>query len=383
MKTQVISDREDSQPKHERLRDYLMSELERGRFKAGDALPTEFELAETTQTSRSTVRQALASLERQGLIRRVRGRGTFIHEDAKRRLRSNSGLFALIIPETRGGFYPSLQRGFHEAAAALHHQVIVVDTGNDAFRQADMILKLIDSSVAGVAIVPTTISETPAHHLRPLQARNIPVVFCHRRVEGIDAPFVTYPHLDVGRMAGKKLVSLGHRRVAFFGAHRSGLGPVYEQGLREGLATGGAELPEEFVCYGATGKMDAQHEKFATEELKKMLSRKDRPTAVQCGFDSEAELVYLVLSRLGVRVPEDVSLMGFGGTWRDGAICRRLVSVALDEEELGRRAVSFLNGMARRQRPIHDRTEVVMPLTLTDGETLGPAPKSPKPIKGL
>ena len=175
----------ESTPKHEQLRAYLLAELQAGRLKPGESLPTEIALAEATRISRSTVRQALAGLERNGLIRRVRGRGTFIHEDARARIRGGLDIFALIIPESRSGFYPSLQRGFNEAAAAIQNQVIVSDTDNDPLKQADVILQLIDKSVAGVAIVPTTISPTPSHQLRPLQDRNIPVVFCHRRVEGI------------------------------------------------------------------------------------------------------------------------------------------------------------------------------------------------------
>src|SRR3954452_13463484 len=143
-------------PKHERLRAYLLKELSGGRLKPGDALPTEVALAASAEVSRNTVRHALAELERSGLIRRVRGSGTFVHESAMERLKSGLDIFALVIPDTRGGFYPSLQRGFHSASSHGHNQVIVCDTDNDHFRQADALLQLIDKKIAGVAIVPTT-----------------------------------------------------------------------------------------------------------------------------------------------------------------------------------------------------------------------------------
>ena len=380
MKDLIPDNSAESLPKHEQLRAYLLAELKEGRLKPGDSLPTENALAKSTRISRSTVRQALAGLERSGLIRRVRGLGTFIHDDARARIRSGLDLYALIIPETRSGFYPSLQRGFNEAAAAGQNQVIVSDTDNDPLRQADVILQLIDKSVAGVAIVPTTIAPTPSHQLRPLQDRNIPVVFCHRRVEGVQAPLVTYPHIEVGRMAGRRLAELGHRRVALFGSHRSGLGPVYEKGLREAIHEAGGELPEEFVRFGKYGKMTSEHEAFVLDSLKTIMAREDRPTGIFCSFDSEAELVYLLLGRLGIRIPQDVSLMGFGGTWREGAIMRRLVSVALDEEQLGRHAVMLLNEMRHGDRPLNDMSEIVMPLSFSDGETLARVPASIKPI---
>src|ERR1051326_5476943 len=112
----VVTKEANAKPKHERLRAHLLKELREGRLKPGAALPSEFALATTADVSRNTVRHALAELERGGLIRRVRGSGTFVHESALERIRSGLDIFALVIPDTRGGFYPSLQRGFHEAA---------------------------------------------------------------------------------------------------------------------------------------------------------------------------------------------------------------------------------------------------------------------------
>ena len=129
--------------------------------------------------------------------------------------------------------------------------------------------------------------------------------------------------------------------------------------------------------------MTSEHEAFVFQSLKEIMLRNDRPTGVFCGFDSEAELIYLLLGRLGVHVPHDVSLMGFGGSWREGAITRRLVSVTLDEEQLGRNAVTFLNEMRQGERQLNDMSEIVMPLSLSGGETLGNVPAMRKRVEGM
>ncbi len=349
-----------------------MAELHAGRLRPGDALPTEHELAAGAKMSRNTVRLALADLERDGVIRRIPGRGTFIHDSALQRLKRGLDLFALVIPDTRGGYYPSLQRGFHDASGELHSQVIVCDTDNDPFRQADALLQLIDQKVAGIALVPTTSPLTPAHQIRPLHERSIPVVFCHRRVQGIQAPLVTFSGFDVGRRAGHAILEHHHARVAYFSAQRAGLSLQYEEGLREVLRAGGGELG--FLCSDDTSKPTAEHEAFIEKNLLALLKAPHRPTAIFCAFDSEAEMVYLVLQRMGIRVPHEISLVGFGGTWREGALARRLTSVAVDEEELGRIAVKLLNQMGSGELPLNDQTEILMPLSISPGETLGPAP---------
>ncbi len=361
-------------PKHEQLRAHLLRELSEGRLRPGDALPTEVELAASFSISRNTVRQALAELERSGIIRRIPGRGTFVHDAAIQKLRSGLDIFALVIPETRTGYYPSLQRGFNEGASKLRNQVIVCDTDNDPFRQADALLQLMDQNVAGIALVPTITPTTPVYQIRPLHERGIPVVFCHRRVEGISAPLVTFSGLEVGRLAGKAMVERGHRRVAFFSAHRAGLGGQYEQGLREALHVCGGELQEEFIHYDYATKKADDHERYFQTSLEKLVQHPERPTAIFCAFDSEAELVYLLLNRMGIKVPEELSIVGFGGAWREGAITRRLTSVTVDEEELARRAVQLLEEMRNRERPLNDMTEILMAVSLSNGETLGAVP---------
>jgi DNA-binding LacI/PurR family transcriptional regulator len=231
-----------------------------------------------------------------------------------------------------------------------------------------------DSKVAGVALVPTTNPATPAHQIRPLQERGIPVVFCHRRISEVRAPLVTFSALDVGRLAGLAMLERGHRRVAFFSAHRAGFTPQYRQGLQEVMRGARSDLPESLVRCDTIGKISREHEDFLRSSIEELLRLPDPPTAVFCSFDSEAEMLYLLLSRMGVKVPEQMSLVSFGGSWRDGAIMRRLTSVTVDEEELGRQSIQLLNDMRCHKRPIDDTTEITMPLRMSEGETLGPAP---------
>jgi DNA-binding LacI/PurR family transcriptional regulator len=169
------------------------------------------------------------------------------------------------------------------------------------------------------------------------------------------------------------MLEQGHRRIAFFSAHRSGLSAQYEQGLRKALQTAGVQLPDKFIRIGTAAKVTVEHEQFVKSSLEQLLKLARRPTALFCSFDSEAELVYLLLGRMGVKVPEEISIVGFGGTWREGAIARRLTSITVDEEELGLRAAKLLDEMRRRERPLNDVTEILMPLSISKGETLGPA----------
>ncbi|MBN2296604.1 MAG: winged helix-turn-helix transcriptional regulator, partial [Pirellulales bacterium] len=84
-----LSGGDPTRPKYEKLKQYLVQQVTSGGLKPGQALPSEQRLAESTRVARNTVRQALSELEEDGLIRRVPGRGTFVNDDARRRIVSD------------------------------------------------------------------------------------------------------------------------------------------------------------------------------------------------------------------------------------------------------------------------------------------------------
>jgi GntR family transcriptional regulator, arabinose operon transcriptional repressor len=355
------------QPKHERLRDELIQQMVTGRLKPGQRIPSEHNLVRTLGIARTTIRQAMASLEKDGLIRRVQGKGTFVETDARRRLHRGQDIFALIVPETLGGFYPSLLSGFEAAAGDVQHQTIICNSDNDLGRQADIVLQLLDKEVGGVAIVPTSQPLTPVHQIRQLQKQGVPVVFCHRRIEDVSAPLLAIPFYEVGRMAGQALAAHGHQHIAFLTTHQSPVTLASVDGLRAGVREYCCDAPTELVCVGDS---IVPKEETVLASLRQVFAKDERPTAVFASFDSLAEMVYLILPRLGLRVPEDVSLIGFGAAWREGALARRLTSVVVDEIATGRQAVSLLHEMRFGNRPIDDNEEIVLGLSLSQGETL-------------
>ncbi len=222
---------------------------------------------------------------------------------------------------------------------------------------------------------------TPPFQIEMLQNHGIPTVFYHRRVAGVSAPLVSIPFMEIGRMAGRELVKLGHRRAAMYYTLPSNtLLPSpsardYAIGLREVLQQAGGDLPEEFVLSSDTNTLDVGiQEKEAWPKLKEIFSRPDRPTAIMTSYDTMGEIVYLALQKMGLRVPEDVSLISFGGKQRRGAIVRRLTSVVIDGADIGRRAAQLLQEMCEGRRAIKDNEEVTTPLELSEGQTLGPLP---------
>lgn len=357
--------------KYEQVKDYVLKQIADGRLKPGDALPPERLLAKNLGRGLQTVRHALDELSQSKVIRRVHGKGTFVNDEPPTEHRQKLDVFALVLPEVGVSLYPSLIRGFIEKAAVSHYQVLVCDTRMSTHVQGDLILQLLDKNVAGVAIVPM-VDPMPAYQLDILKSHGIPVVFCHRRPSGLAAPLLTWPWEEVGRRAAEVIVSRGHRRVGFVAVGRYEVSNGYFNGFRGYLAEQGADLLGWRVLFSTRAEIAATDSPHMT--LTEMLQAEDRPTAVFCSDTIEAERVFLEAIRLGLRVPEDLSIISFGCASRDGELSRRITSITIDEVDLGRRAAEMVSEMVAGRRPFDSEDIVFSTLGFSEGQTLSVAP---------
>jgi len=361
------------------VRDYLLSELTTGHLKPGAAIPPEIELAERFGISRQTVRRALAEMEEEGIIRREQGRGTFVNENVNHRVRQDVNTFALLVVRMLPAALPLLC-GFQKACQSAQGHAVLYDSGNSLDTQASIIMGILYGGVriSGLAMLPpTTPPATPPYHIAAIQERGIPVVLCHRGVIGAHAPTVALPYEEMGCMAGNAVAKYGHRRAGLICSHQSLLLDLQIRGFRKTLLANGCQLPERFVYEGQTVSLEpAVREKQVGEAVERMFSTVDRPTAVWVTSVQDAELVYVALRRLGLRVPEDISLLTTTVEANPQEQFLRMVSsVAIPDAEIGRKAFEVLCEMRSGRRPLNDDEEIVIPISWHEGQTLGPAPK--------
>lgn len=360
-------------PKYEIIRDFLLGEFTSGEYETGQALPSEHTLAKTAGVARTTVRQALGMLEKEGLINRIQGKGNYFTGGTKQDTAGKLEIYSLIVPDISRGLYPTLAKGFDYQAGQTNQQIMVCNTSFDINRQGNIILQMIDKNVAGVVLVPALTPSTPPFHVRQLQNHGIPVVFCHRRVQDTAAPLITWDREEVARIAGQTFIDHGHRRIAYFAGLRYLKTEAYENGLRHVLAENGLNFPEHHVYYGDSIDDTPVQRAKTFQALKAVLSGNEPVTAIFCHDDDEAEMVHHLATEIGVAIPKDVSLIGFGDSHdRSGVFRRRLTSVVVDEFELGTRAAHVLHDIRSGLRPMDSTETVYVPLTLVMGETVSP-----------
>ena len=187
-----------------------------GKYGPGDSLPSENKLVSMSGFARNTVRQALAELEKEGFLTKVKGKGTFVSEGFNKKEAPSArplDLYGLVVPYIGDMTYAVLGKGFDDAACRSHQQMVICDTSNDVHKQGDVIFQLLDKGIGGLAVVTVVSGPTPPHQIRYLQEKGIPVVLCHRPVDNVSAPLVTWDAEKVGRMATEKILTLGHKKI--------------------------------------------------------------------------------------------------------------------------------------------------------------------------
>jgi DNA-binding LacI/PurR family transcriptional regulator len=283
-------------------------------------------------------------------------------------------LFALVVPEIESGLYLSLQTGMEAAARANREQLITMTTGGSTMQQADSILQLIDRDVAGIALVP---SYEPAHayQLRHLHRSGVPLVLLHRGVPNVPAPLINIPFAVVGKLAGEVIGECGHKSVAAFVGAPSETTTAYLDGFRRGLQKHQITLAEENVSYTEAMLISAEDYSRYSQDvdvaLTSLLARQDRPTAIFVTFDRMAEMIYAVVTTKGLRIPDDISLVCFGGNRRIGPILPHVATVAVDELAAGREAYELLSAMHRGERPLVSEETFTMSVFFDPAASLG------------
>lgn len=180
-----------------------------------------------------------------------------------------------------------------------------------------------------------------------------------------DLNTVEIDDVEGGEMAANYLIGKGHQRLAFLG-DTSELGaytilPIRQRliGFQQGIAKAGLTLPTEFICNSHYDVKDAE------AKIEPILRRPDRPTAVFAATDMQAWGVVNKARQLGMRVPEDLAVLGFDDLDFADYVGLSTISQALDES--GRLAVEIL--LARIRDPQRSLRHVRLPLKVIERQT--------------
>jgi LacI family transcriptional regulator len=287
-------------------------------------------------TTRERVERAMADLG-------------FVRNESARQLRAGtSRTLAYVMLDGSNPFFHDVAQGIESAADDADLSLFICNSNSKAEREEIHLDRLSQQRVQGILITPV---DPDAAYLSEIAARGIPVVIVDRVRTNGECCSVAVDDILGGRIAVEHLVEQGHTRVAVIGGPES-IGQVHERlaGAREIWSELG--LPPDDLVYLPTAAMTVAEGRSAGERLAGLPARR-RPTAAFCVNDLLALGLLQQTIGSGLRVPDDLAIVGFDDIEFAAAAAVPLTSVRQPRQELGRAAAQLVLDEATNPKHEH------------------------------
>ena len=307
----------------------------------GAFIDSEYNLARTEGISRMSVRRAIDELVREGRLQRRPGRGVYVAPAGAGAAKANGAGRVVQIVMPNSGLWLDTARGAKEAGLRAGVQTQIFDAHNQFDSDLDAIRNLPSTAARG-AIIVSLHHRRFAEVLYELKLAHYPFVLLDEALRGLEVPTVMADNYHGGYRIGQELIHRGHRRIAFVGDLHADTVRLRLDGLRDALSD--ARLYFDRALLGRVNILDPVGDWFPEIDrvTRPMLDRPDRPTAVFFSHDGAAADGYQVIQNMGLRIPKDISVVGFDGAPAFRWLTPSLATVRQPAREMGVAAMEIL-----------------------------------------
>ncbi len=349
---------------------WVKENIENGTFCPGDKLMSENELSERFRLSRQTIRRATGELVKEHLVIRVQGSGTYIGDQVPESLKNDStpepGItnkgFTSVIPRERhmniavistfneSYIFPGILRGIEKVLSQNGYSTLVSFTDNRISRERSILELILEKdNIDGIIVEPVK-SALPNPNIscyQELLLRGIPVIFFNAFYKDLDVPCVRIDDTKAARIAAAILIEAGHKKIGAIFKADDGQGPLRYSGYLSALENAGLHPDQESVIW-----LDSPAAASLSGFEDYLFSRLAGCTGVVCYNDQIAySLIQKAIER-GIRVPEDLSVVGIDDSYLAGVCKVPFTSIVHPKELLGSRVAENLVQMI--QDPSYD-----------------------------
>lgn len=250
-----------------------------------------------------------------------------------RSLRLNkSDIIALVIPDITNPFFADLAKHLEVLASAAGYSVLLANTHDDPEAEKTQVQSLLGRVPAGIVIAPVSNSFAGER-----LSKGVACVTVDRPLAGYS--LVSVDNVEGGRLAAEHLLELGHRRIGYIaGPSTTEVSLQRLQGFRDEIVSAQTRLGGEIQLTSVEGHFDY---KSGEEMGRRLLSVPDemRPTAIATSNDQQAIGLLRCSRDMGIRVPEDLSIVGFDDIPLASLVLPRLTTIRQPVQQIAEIAV--------------------------------------------
>ncbi|MGJ7496608.1 LacI family DNA-binding transcriptional regulator [Variovorax sp. RT4R15] len=298
------------------------------------------------------------------LIERVAKELGYVANTNARTLRTQrSRVLGVVLPTLLNPTFAEYLQGVAQAAAAGGYAIVPVTTGYELDQEERAVNQLIAGNVAGMILVVSNPSNSAA--LQRLNAAAVPYVLAYNMHPA--HPCVSVDSEGASAEVVAHLVRLGHRRIAMVSGTLAASDRAQQRyrGYLRGMADAGLRAPP---------LLEVPFVETAVEALRHYLRKTPRPTALFCSNDLLAIRSIRAAHQSGLRVPQDLAVVGFDGIALGEDLTPALSTVAQPNHDIGRHGVEWLLRSLEAGTPLAPEASLRLPHTFREGESCAAAP---------
>ncbi len=276
----------------------------------------------------------------------------YVPSAVARSLKSNTtSTLGMLIPNSSNPYFAEIVRIVEDRCFAAGYTLILCNTDDEPHRQSVYIKVLAERRIDGLIVVSTGDDDSLVTQLRGIR---LPIVLVDREIADPTCDLVETAHMQGGLLAVRHLLSLGHRQIACIGGP-AGVMPSEQriEGWRMALAESGAAPGATTLLwrggFTSQGGYEAMHAILRTDQP---------PSAVFACNDLMAIGALRAAHETGVRVPDELSIVGFDDIELSGYTSPPLTTVAQPKDHIGALAVDMLLERVSQRR--HEPRKVVL-----------------------
>ena len=305
-----------SAPIYERIKDQIRRQIVTGELNPGDAVPSEYALAEKFGVSRGQTRQALRDLEMEGFLIRERGRGSFVAPanqwnamDGSHSLRT----LVVAMPQSTDPYNVSVARGFVDAASEQGYHTTFYYLNGNTEHELQFLRRLRSNGTHGFALYPVILTDEEAELVLELEQAGCPCVMFDRYLPNTHADFVGTQNRETYIKLTRLLLDRGHTSIMYLA--RDFKDTVMQDrfaGYCDAMTAAGGAIQAFSMDLDSVLLLEpraiAAERPHALAFLGRCLAQSAPPTAYCCSDNWTAEFLRFVSQQHGIAIPDEVEI---------------------------------------------------------------------------
>ncbi|MUT66777.1 catabolite control protein A [Paenibacillus sp. NEAU-GSW1] len=268
----------------------------------------------------------------------------------------------VVIPDISNAIFAEVARGIEDIANMYHYNIILCNADKRKDKEIRVINTLLEKQVDGLLFMGGAVTD---EHMQAFKTANVPIVLCATTDENGEIPSVDINHENAAYDAVRKLIDLGHKRIAMISGTLQDPANGYArfQGYKRALEEAGIGHNESLVRVG-----NYRYESGA-DAMKYFLELSERPTAVFAATDEMAIGAIHSIQDNGLKVPEDFSVISVDNSRMASMVRPQLTTVAQPMYDIGAVSMRLLTKLMKKETV--DQSKVILPHEIIVRQSVG------------